>query len=116
MSHIQYIEYECLPMSFQPLQRHSVRWLDWEQDYSLVQAFWPEQTPEGWREAREEGFRYCGIIEHGQLQAMAAVWRYSDAAWEVASVYTRPEARGRGYAQAVVSLAIVEGCMLAVID
>ena len=27
----------------------------------------------------------------------------SEDAWEVASVYTRPEARGRGYAQAVVS-------------
>jgi RimJ/RimL family protein N-acetyltransferase len=103
MSTTQYIEYECTPTSFQPVQRHRVRWLDWEQDYPLVQEFWPEQTPEGWQEARAEGFQYCAEIEHNQLQAMAAVWRYSDAAWEVASVYTRPEARGRGYAQAVVS-------------
>ena len=50
-----------------------------------------------------EGFQYCAVVEHSQLQAMAAVWRYSEDAWEVASVYTRPEARGRGYAQAVVS-------------
>jgi predicted GNAT family acetyltransferase len=71
--------------------------------FPLVQEFWPEQTPEGWQEAREEGFQYCAVIEHGQLQAMAAVWRYSEATWEVASVYTRPEARGHGYAQAVVS-------------
>jgi len=70
---------------------------------NLVQEFWPEQTPEGWQEARKEGFQYCVVIEQNQLQAMAAVWRYSEAAWEVASVYTRPEARGRGYAQAVVS-------------
>jgi predicted GNAT family acetyltransferase len=34
---------------------------------------------------------------------MAAVWRYSEVAWEVASVYTRPEVRGRGYAKAVVA-------------
>ena len=104
MSHTQYIEYECTPTSFQPVQRHPVRWLDWEQDYSLVQEFWPEQTPEGWQEAWAEGFQYCAVIEQGRIQAMAAIWRYSEAAWEVASVYTRPEARGRGYAQAVVSV------------
>jgi GNAT superfamily N-acetyltransferase len=108
MSHTQYIEYECTPMSFQPLQRHPVRWLEWEQDYPMVQAVWPEQTPEGWQEAREEGFQYCAVIESGQLQAIAAVWRYSEAAWEVASVYTRPEARLRGYAQAVVSFVTAE--------
>jgi len=103
MSNTQYVEYVCTPISFQPAQRHPVRWLEWEQDYPLVQEFWPEQTPEGWQEAREEGFQYCAVIAQGQLQAMAAVWRYSEVAWEVASVYTRPEARGRGYAQAVVS-------------
>ena len=43
------------------------------------------------------------MVEHRQLQAMAAVWRYSEDAWEVASVYTRPEVRGHGYAHAVVS-------------
>ena len=103
MSHTQYIEYECTPTSFQPLQRHSVRWLEWEQDYPLVQEFWPEQTPGGWQEARAEGFQYCAVIEQGKIQAMAAVWRYSETAWEVASVSTRPEARGRGYSPAVVS-------------
>ena len=103
MSHTQYIEYECTPMSFQPLRRQPVRWLEWNQDYPWVQVFWPEQTPEGGQEARAEGFQYCGVVEHGQLQAMAAVWRYSEAAWEVASVYTRPEVRQRGYAQAVVT-------------
>ncbi len=103
MSTTQYIEYECTPSTFQPVQHLPVRWLEWEQDYPLVQEFWPEQTPEGWQEARKEGFQYCAVIEQNQLQAMAAVWRYSEAAWEVASVYTRPEARGRGYAQAVVS-------------
>jgi predicted GNAT family acetyltransferase len=103
MSDNQYIEYECTPISFQPLQRHPVRWLEWEQDEPLVQDFRPEQTPAGWQEAREESFQYCTVVEHSQLLALAAVWRYSEDAWEVASVYTRPEARGRGYAQAVVS-------------
>ena len=104
MSHNQYFEYECTTMRFQSLQRHPVRWLEWEQDYPLVQDFWLEQTPAGWQEAREEGFQYCGVVEHSQLQAIAAVWRYSEDACEVASVYTRLEARGRGYAQAVVRL------------
>ena len=80
MAHHQYIEYECTPMSFQPLQRHPVRWLEWEQDDPLVQDFWPEQTPAGWQEAREEGFQYCAVVEHSQLQAMAAVWRYAEDA------------------------------------
>ncbi len=34
---------------------------------------------------------------------MAAVWRYSEPAWEVAAVWTRPEARHQGYATAAVS-------------
>jgi alkylmercury lyase len=38
MSHTQYIEYECTPMSFQPLQRHPVRWLEWEQDYPDIHS------------------------------------------------------------------------------
>jgi RimJ/RimL family protein N-acetyltransferase len=101
----QYVTYECTPPNFQPLLHHPVRWLEWEQDYPLVQVFWPVQTPGGWQEAREQGFRYCAVIEHGQIQAIAAVWRYSEPAWEVASVYTRPEARRRGYAQAVVCFA-----------
>ena len=94
MSDQTYVEYECTHQTFRPVARYPVRWLEWEADYPLVQMFWPEQTPEGWREARQEGFQYCALIEHGQIQAMAAVWRYSEAAWEVASVYTRPEVRG----------------------
>ena len=105
MSKQQYVSYECTLANFQPLPYRMVQWLDSEPDYALVQVFWPEQTLEGWQEAQEQGYQYCGVIEHGQLQAMAAVWRYSEAAWEVASVYTRPEARGRGYAQAVVAFA-----------
>ena len=75
MAETQYIEYECTSMSFQPLQRHPVRWLEWEQDEPLVQDFWPEQTPAGWQEAREEGFQYCAVVEPRQLQA----WRRSGA-------------------------------------
>ena len=108
MSNQQFVTYQCTRMSFQPLQRHPVRWLEWEHVYHLVEVFWPEQTPEGWREAHEEGYQYCGVIEAGQLQAIAAVWRYSEEAWEVASVHTRPEVRRRGYAQTMVSFVTAE--------
>jgi predicted GNAT family acetyltransferase len=82
--------------------------VEWEPDYPLIQEFWPEQTPEGWQEAREKGFKYCGIIEHDQLQAIAAVWPYSEAAWEIATVYMRLEAHQRGYAKALISLVTAE--------
>lgn len=101
------ITYECTRPNFPSSPRHPVRWLEWEQDYPLVQVFWTEQTPVGWQQAREEGFQYCAVIEYGQIQAMAAIWRYSEAAWEVASVYTQPEARRRGYAQAVVAFVTI---------
>ncbi len=34
---------------------------------------------------------------------MAAIWRYSNEAWELAAVSTRPEFRQRGYGQSVAS-------------
>jgi predicted GNAT family acetyltransferase len=103
MSDSQYVEYECTLQRFHPVMSYPVRWLEWEQDYPLVQQFWPEQTAQGWREARQQGFQYCAVVEHDQIQALAAVWRYSEDSWEAASVYTRPEMRGRGYAKAVVT-------------
>jgi predicted GNAT family acetyltransferase len=83
-----------------------VRWLDWDLDFSLAQAMWPEALPltrATWDEARALGYRYCGAIEQGYIRAIAAVWRYSEMAWEVAAVRTLPEARRQGYAKAVVS-------------
>ena len=103
LSDPQYISYECTRQTFRPVMIYPVRWLDWEEDYLLVQEFWPSQTPNGWYHARQEGFQYCAVIEHGQIRALAAVWRYSDTTWEVASVYTQPGVRGKGYAKAVVS-------------
>jgi RimJ/RimL family protein N-acetyltransferase len=113
MSLAQYVKYECTHHTFHPDMRYPVRWLDWEPDYPLAQAIWPETLPltrAVWLEARDAGYRYCAVIEHGQIQAMAAVWRYSDAAWEVAAVRTRPDARRQGYAKSVVSF--VTACIL----
>ena len=101
-----YVHYECTPATFRPQMRHPVRWLDWEQDDTLARTIWPGEHPlsrETWLEARELGYQYCGVIEGGRLLAIAAVWRYSATAWEVAAVRTQPDARRRGCAQAVVS-------------
>jgi predicted GNAT family acetyltransferase len=80
--------------------------LDWEQDYGLASTIWPDEHPlsrETWMEACELGYRYCGVVQQGRLFAIAAVWRYSETAWEAAAVRTRVDARRHGYAQAVVS-------------
>jgi predicted GNAT family acetyltransferase len=84
-----------------------VRWLDREQDYGLAQAVWNDRditlTQDSWREARESSYRYCAVVECGMIIAIAAVWCYSEQAWEVAAVWTKPEARRQGYALSVVS-------------
>src|SRR5258708_27333659 len=75
---------------------------------------WPLEFPltrETWQEARAEKFTYCANIEGQELQAMAAVWKYCDTAWEVAAVGTRPAWRRRGLGKAVVSF--VTGTILA---
>jgi RimJ/RimL family protein N-acetyltransferase len=100
------VHYACTQHTFRPDQRYPVRWLEWDEDYPLAQGIWPDSHPltlSTWQEARELGYHYCAVIEGQQIQAIAAVWRYSMTAWEVAAVHTRPEARRRGYASAVVS-------------
>ncbi|MCW5848613.1 MAG: GNAT family N-acetyltransferase [Anaerolineae bacterium] len=108
MSSLPYIEYECAPSDFRPYGGDPVRWLA-EADYPLVRAVWPAAapwpatTPESWLAAQALGFQYAAVILGGQIQALAAALRCPGPVGEVWQVYTRPEARGRGYAKAVVS-------------
>jgi predicted GNAT family acetyltransferase len=83
-----------------------VRWLDWDQDYPLARAFWPPDFPltqEVWEEARALGYRYYAIVEGDEIASIAAEWRYSDEAWDVAAIVTAPAYRRQGYAKSVVS-------------
>ncbi len=93
--------------TFRPRQTHHVHWLDWEQDYVVAQDVWSARaihlTQDAWQEARKDGYRYCAAIEDNAIVSLAAVWCYSEHAWEVAAVWTRPAARHQGYATAVVS-------------
>lgn len=108
---VGYLNLTCTRDTFRPSLTADVRWLDWEADSELARALWALQgfvySDEGWRElwsgARAEGYRYCAVIEDGTIASRAAVWRYSDEAWEVAAVYTAPAWRRQGYARSVVS-------------
>lgn len=96
----------CTLDSFRPGDCSRVRWLDWENDYLLARAYWPQDPPlsrEDWAQNRAEGFRYCAIVEQEAIAALAAVWTYSQTHWEVAAVSTAPASRQRGYGKAVVS-------------
>jgi len=76
-----------------------VRWLDWDEDFSLVQQFWPREFPLSrrvWDQARADGYRYCAIVEAGQIASIAAEYRFSDDAWMVAAVKTATASRRRG--------------------
>lgn len=85
-----------------------MRWLDWDADFERAQGLWPTDFPltrEIWDGARQAGYSYCGVIEEDTLVACAAIWRYCDAAWEVAAVRTHEAYRRQGYGRAVVSFA-----------
>ena len=108
MPELAYLNYICTTETFQAQPRYPVRWLDWEQDYLLAQSMWPPHQPltvDTWAEAEREGYQYCAAIQHHRAIAMAAVWRYSSVAWEVAAVVTQPAYRRQGYGLAVVSFA-----------
>jgi len=103
---MEYVELTCTPADFRLVATSRVRWLDWEQDFALVQAYWPPQfplTPEIWAEARDLGYHYCAVVEDGQIASIAAEYRCADDAWMVAAVSTAPAFQRRGYAKAVVS-------------
>jgi ribosomal protein S18 acetylase RimI-like enzyme len=95
----------CTHDSFRPSDCSRVHWLDWQNDYPLARAYWPQDPPlsrEDWEQNRADGFRYCAIVEHEAIAALAAVWTYSETHWEVAAVSTAPASRKMGYGKAVV--------------
>lgn len=75
-----------------------------EADYPLARDFWAFPiSPEDWQGFHNEGYQYCAIVDAGCILSLAAVWRYSDQACELAAVSTLPEFRRRGYGQSVAS-------------
>ncbi|MHB0858200.1 MAG: GNAT family N-acetyltransferase [Anaerolineae bacterium] len=107
MSTEEHVRYRCARETFLPDEGYAARWLDWEEDYALARDLWPEPglAKETWLEARDLGYRYCAVVEAGEIRAIAAVWRNTEEAWELSAVYTRPGYRRRGYGRAACAYA-----------
>lgn len=107
MSGVRHVRYSCTGQMFRPVDHYNVRWLDWEADFALSQEFWQAAGSPlayvDWLAAREASYTYCAIVQADKAVALAAVWRYSERAWEVAAVRTREGYRRRGLGKAVVS-------------
>lgn len=89
-----------------PLPAHPVRWMgDSDEDFRILASFWPADSPltrQILHEARADGYQYCVACIDDMPAAVGAIWRYSDAQWEVAAIATKPDYRRRGLATAVV--------------
>ena len=100
----------CTPKTFWPVGHEEVRWLDQDEGLALFQQFSRETgaeppSREEWEEWHQQGYRYCSLVRGETITAEAAVWTYSDTAWELAAVKTRPDYRGRGCGRSVCSFA-----------
>lgn len=98
------LSYVCHVQAFRPAQTRDARWLDIEADFAILQHFHESRGPFSWSDAvkwKESGFTDAGIIEAGVLVSRAALWTYSENAWELAGVFTVPTARGAGYSRSV---------------
>ena len=108
------VELICTGETFRPVDHEEVRWLDQDGDLLLYQEAFYRQigaeppSREDWEEWHQQGYRYCGLVRGQTIIARAAVWAYSDTAWELAAVMTQPEYRGRGSARAVCSFATAQ--------
>lgn len=112
------LHYICTAGDFRPGLVHPVRWLDPESDFELGRQLFcitekeTDQLREAWRKVQEQGFQFCGVVESGVVIAQAALWRYSDPAWDLASVAVpNPANRLQGYGKSVssfVTAAILE--------
>ena len=96
--------YVCNNRTFSPDIRHKVRWLDLSSDWPQVKEFWPVPINEKmWKEAHQIGYQYAAAFENGQINSVAALLPYSEAAWELSAVHSRESTRGVGFSTSVCS-------------
>jgi RimJ/RimL family protein N-acetyltransferase len=97
---------KCDRSDFRGTDTSAVRWLEWDADFEMARQFWPTGIPltrQMWEEARDAGYRYCAVVEGKEIVALAAEYRFSDAAWMLAAVRTSDRYRRRGYGKMVTS-------------
>ena len=101
------VYFSCTKDTFIPSEMTRVQWLQKDLDYEVAQWYWQQlQSPmtyKTWITAHAYGYQYAVIMEEDKPITCAGVWRFSDAAWEVAAVSTLAPYRNRGYAKQVVS-------------
>lgn len=101
--------YACTPDSFRPKTRHAVRWLSPYEDYELAKAYWNfaqgrDLSRQSWLDAHDKGFSYAAVVEEERIVSLAAVFRSSDAVWELSEICTNdPANRCKGYATSACS-------------
>jgi len=54
----------CTPESFRSSDCSRVRWLDWENDYPLSRAYWPQDPPIGACGLGAESCRRLSLLRH----------------------------------------------------
>ena len=96
----------CTKETIIPVDGSGVRWLDPDADYGLAKTYWGELGQDlrqsTWRQAHEHGYRYAAIVQCERIISLAAVWRFSENAWDAAAVSTLEGYRRRGHAKRVV--------------
>jgi len=101
------VRYRCTSDTFISADTSEVRWLIPGKDTELMDDYlrprgfaWLE---EDWVDALKAGYSYCAVIKDNKIVSTAAVWKYSEGAWEVAAVHTLDEYQRRGLGAKVVS-------------
>lgn len=100
--------FTCAQADLLAVDTSDVRWLDPDADYSLARQYWlgisgADLAQSTWVKAHEYGYQYAAILKAGQIISMAAVWRFSPTAWEVAAVSTLPAHRCQGHSRKVIA-------------
>ena len=104
-----YIDFICPKNTVVSAEDPLVSTFDAWENYDILCDFYdscPEcqsfPKEEYFAEGSQEKWTDYVIFENGVIAARAGIWRCDDEQWEVAGVITRPEYRGRGYAQRLV--------------
>jgi predicted GNAT family acetyltransferase len=99
--------FTCSLADLEPVDTTFVRWLNPMSEYPLAQRYWAsfDQTlrHSTWQKAHEFGYQYAAMFEGDWLVACAAVWRFSNDAWEVSGVSTLPDYRRQGRSRRTVA-------------
>ena len=76
-------------------------------DYELARELWAKfpysLSLEQWVTAHSYGYQYVAILDQGQIISSAAVWRFSEKAWDVAAVGTLEPYQRKGYSKQIAS-------------